>query len=126
LSSGRIDILVHPTGRLIGKRNPLEIEMGEVMAAARSTGAAMEINTSPERLDLKDIDARNARDKFGLKLALGSDAHSIKSLETMRYGVALARRAWLEPRDLLNTFTAGELRDWLLRRRAQNNPLISR
>jgi DNA polymerase (family 10) len=126
LSSGRVDILVHPTGRLIGKRNPFEIEIGEVMATAAVVGAALEINASPERLDLKDIDARAARDKFGLKLALGTDAHSTKSLETMRYGVALARRAWLEPRDLLNTLPAKELRDWIARRRTQNNPLISR
>jgi DNA polymerase (family 10) len=126
LSSGRIDILSHPTGRLIGTRNPFEIEIGEVMATAGSVGAAMEINASPERLDLKDIDARAAREKFGCKLALGTDAHTTKSLETMRYGVALARRAWLEPQDLLNTFTGQELRDWIAGRRAQNNPVISR
>lgn len=122
LSSGRVDILVHPTGRLIGKRNPFEIEIGEVMATAGSVGAALEINTSPERLDLKDIHARTARDKYALQLALGTDAHTTKSLEAMRYGVALARRAWLEPRDVLNTFTLKELRDWIVHRRAQNNP----
>lgn len=117
LQSGAVDILSHPTGRLIGKRDPYEVEVEKIMEWAKSTGTVLEINSSPERLDLKDLDCRTAKEKFGLKIAINTDAHSVASLSLMKYGVAVARRGWLEPEDILNTYPVEKLEEWLSSRR---------
>jgi len=102
LRSGLIHILAHPTGRLILERDPYPLDLGEVFRVAREEGVAMEINAHPDRLDLRDVDARHAKE-VGVKLVISTDAHAANQLELMRFGVHTARRGWLEPEDILNT-----------------------
>jgi len=95
-------ILGHPTGRMIGDREPLDLDMEKLMDAARERGCFMEVNAQPERLDLNDLHCRMVREK-GVKVAISTDAHTLNDLENMRFGVWQARRGWLEPDDVLNT-----------------------
>lgn len=97
-----VDIIAHPTGRLIGKREPYEVDMDKLMDGCLKNNKVLELNAYPERLDLKDIHCRKAKEK-GVKIAISTDAHSVKHLEWMMYGVATARRGWLEPEDVINT-----------------------
>jgi DNA polymerase (family 10) len=96
-----VDVLGHPTGRLLLKRDPVRIDMERVFTAAAANGVAIEINCNVERLDLNDVMARNARDR-GIPLVVSTDAHSIKALDRQRWGVQVARRAWVRPDDVLN------------------------
>lgn len=104
-----VDILGHPTGRLLGRREPFAIDMDAVIDAAVRTGTALEINASPERMDLDDIYARRARDA-GARLTINADAHSISGLDLLPWGLRMARRAWLTPADVINTYSLPELR----------------
>ena len=113
-----VHILGHPTGRLIGERAPYEADIETVLQAAKTGGVAVEINASPSRLDLNDVHARRAKD-LGIPIAISTDAHAIPQLEYMRYGVAVARRAWLTASDVLNTRSAQALSAWLKQRRTQ-------
>ncbi len=97
-----VTIIGHLTTRLIGRREPTEFDLEEVLQAAKATGTALEINASPERLDLKDIHAYRARE-LGVPLVVSTDSHHYADLSQRRYGIAVARRAWCEPRNLLNT-----------------------
>ena len=110
-----VDIVAHPTGRLLGRREPFQIDMDEVLRAAREFDVAMEINANPNRLDLSDIQARRAKE-LGVKIAINTDAHSVQRLDHMSYGVDQARRAWIERDDVLNTMTVVRFREWLARR----------
>ncbi|MEJ2627001.1 MAG: DNA polymerase/3'-5' exonuclease PolX [bacterium] len=101
-------IMAHPTGRLIGKREAYDIDLEEIMKEAKENGCFFEINADPERLDLSDIHARLAKD-MGIKIAISTDAHTISGLDNMRFGVYQARRAWLEPEDVLNTRSWNDL-----------------
>ncbi len=112
ISSGLVHILAHPTGRLINSRPPYDIDLDAVFAAAREHNVAMELNAHPMRLDLADIYLKRAKE-LGVKIALGTDAHSPADLELMRFGVFTARRGWLEKKDVLNTLTPTALRRWL-------------
>ena len=103
-----VDIIGHPTGRIIDQREPYDIDMQSVLEAARRTGTAMEINAYPRRLDLNDINARAAKE-MGVKMCINSDAHEPEQLTVMKYGVNVAKRAWLEKKDLLNTLGLQEL-----------------
>lgn len=103
-----VNIIAHPTGRLLGKREPYSLDLEAVFREAKSTRTYLELNTYPERLDLSDIYLRHMKE-LGLKVVLGSDAHSIIQLKLMTYGVAMARRGWLEKGDVLNTLKAEEL-----------------
>lgn len=96
------NILAHPTGRLIAKREPAALDMEKVLEAARERGCFLEINAQPERLDLTDTHARLAKE-MGVKLAISTDAHSTSGLAALRFGVDQARRGWLGPDDVLNT-----------------------
>jgi DNA polymerase (family 10) len=102
LQHKRVHILAHPTGRLIGRREPYPIDMSEVVKAARDYGVMLEINAQPDRLDLNDVHVQMAREA-GVKLAIDTDAHRIQELECMRYGVDQARRGWCEAGDVANT-----------------------
>lgn len=117
VSSGRMDILGHPTGRLIGERPGYELDLDRVFEAAKSTGVCMEINSFIDRLDLGDINCRKAKDA-GVVMAIGTDAHRLEQMAFMRYGVITARRGWLEPRDVLNTVHGKDLTKRLRRRRS--------
>jgi DNA polymerase (family 10) len=99
-----VDIIAHPTCRLLGEREPVAIDLEAVFQAAARNGKVLEINAMPERLDLNDIHAFRARD-LGIKLAINTDAHSTAHLGFMRFGVGVARRAWCEPQHILNTLS---------------------
>jgi DNA polymerase (family 10) len=111
-----VHILGHPTGRLIGERAAYEVDMEAVLQAARVAGIAVEINASPSRLDLNDLHARRAKD-LGIPITISTDAHAMPQLDFMRYGVAVARRAWLTPGEVLNTLPDRDLASWLGQRR---------
>lgn len=112
-----VDILAHPTGRILGRRESFEMDVEAVLNAAAELDIAVEINADPNRLDLSDVHAYRARE-LGVKVVISTDAHSPKGLANMRYGVDQARRAWLEPGDVLNAMTAEEFRAWRGRREA--------
>jgi DNA polymerase (family 10) len=114
LENRHVSILAHPTGRLIGEREPYDIEMDRVISAARAAGCYLEINAQPDRLDLNDLQAHAAR-LAGVKLAVSTDAHSIDAFQCIRFGIDQARRAWLTPNDVLNTRPLAELRKLLKR-----------
>jgi len=107
-------ILAHPTGRLIGEREPYDLDMDRVIAAAHDLGCHLEINAEPDRLDLNDIYAHAAK-AMDVKLAISTDAHSVNALQYMRFGVDQARRGWLAADDVLNTRSLAGLRKFLER-----------
>lgn len=107
-------ILAHPTGRLIGEREPYDVDMERLIEAAVERGCYMEVNAHPSRLDLDDVYSKMAQEK-GLKVAISTDAHSANELGYLRFGVGQARRGWLEAKDVLNTKSRGELKKLLKR-----------
>jgi len=111
-----VKIIGHPTGRIIDQRAPCEMDLEAIMREAAATGTALELNSFPDRLDLNDENLREARE-LGVKISLGTDSHRSRQLEFMFYGVATARRAWLEINDVLNTMEPDELLEWLWRGR---------
>lgn len=116
--SGRIDILAHPTGRLLLGRKGYELHLRDVIAAAVEHDVALEINANPHRLDLSDVNARLAVD-MGAKLAINTDAHHHEDLDLMQYGVVTARRAWVQASSVVNCWEVSALREWLKQRRAK-------
>lgn len=102
IENDHVDIIGHPTGRLLGERSPYELDLGRILDAAADTRTALEINASPHRLDLDDGAVRQARDR-GVRLAIGTDAHDPAELAHMIHGVTIARRGWCGPADILNT-----------------------
>jgi DNA polymerase (family 10) len=115
-----LDALAHPTGRIIGKRDPYEVDVERLLAAAAELGVALEINAYPDRLDLRDVHARRAKE-LGVQVVINTDAHDCDHLRLITYGVATARRGWLEPSDVLNTLPLKELRK-RLRRNSRHAP----
>ena len=112
MSNDHLTILAHPTGRVLEQREPYLFRKDEVFQAAKDNGVCLELNAYVERLDLSDVDCKKAKD-MGAKVAIGTDAHSLSQLDYMLYGVATARRGWLEPKDVLNCLTLLELVDFL-------------
>jgi DNA polymerase (family 10) len=110
-----VDILAHPTGRLLNRREPFEMDVEAILAAAAELDVAVEVNANPNRLDLSDVHVYRARE-LGVKVVLSTDAHSPRGLDDMRFGVDQARRGWLEPGDVLNALPVADLRAWLGRR----------
>ncbi len=113
-----VSILGHPTGRLIGTREPYDIDMDRVLSAAAELKCCVEINAEPDRLDLNDLHAHAAKSK-GVKIAVSTDAHSMHGFKYIRFGIDQARRAWLCPDDVINTRSLAELRKLLKRRALQ-------
>lgn len=107
-----VDIIAHPTGRLMGAREPYEIDFDKIFKQAGLTQIALEINAFPQRLDLNDLNVRRAK-KFGVKFTIGTDAHILTQLANIELGVSVARRGWLEKNDLLNTLSLPDLQKWL-------------
>jgi DNA polymerase (family 10) len=107
-----VNIIAHPTGRLMGKRGPYELDLDRIFKAARDAGVALEISAYPERLDLDDINARAAKEA-GVMFAVGTDTHIIDQLDSMALGVSVARRAWLTKKDVINTLSLDQLRKFL-------------
>ncbi len=109
------NILGHPTGRLIGERDPYDIDLEQIMEGAKDRGCFLEINSYPDRLDLSDSNAKMAKE-MGLKMAVSTDAHSLADLDFIFYGVGQARRGWLEPVDVINTRDLKDLKKLLKRK----------
>jgi DNA polymerase (family 10) len=112
MHNDHVDIIAHPTGRIIQKREPLRLDLPRVFAAAAGLGVLLEINAFPSRLDLSDVNCRRAREA-GARFSLGTDAHSRENLRYMALGVATARRGWLEAKDIVNTLPLKDLRTML-------------
>ena len=103
-----VHVLAHPTGRLLHEREPYQVDIEAIIKEARRTGTFLELNAFPQRLDLNDVHCRRAKEE-GVTISLGTDAHHKMQLEAMHYGVATARRGWLEDKDILNTLPLKDL-----------------
>jgi DNA polymerase (family X) len=110
------NILGHPTGRLLGKREPFDVDLEKILETAQEYGCFMELDSQPDRLDLSDVYCKRAK-AMGVKIAISTDAHSVAELEYMRFGLDQARRGWLEADDVLNTRTWGQLKKLFKRTR---------
>jgi len=106
-----IDVIGHPSGRILGQREESAVDLETVMRAAAETGTALEVNSTPNRLDLDDLHVRRAIE-LGVRLAISSDAHHPGGLDSLPYGLATARRGWASAADVLNTMTWDEIRAW--------------
>lgn len=115
ISHPAVDILAHPTGRIINRREPFAMDVDAVLTAAVELGVAVELNANPNRLDLSDVHVHRARE-LGVPVVVSTDAHAPEGLGNMRFGIDQARRGWLGPGDVLNTRSLAELRAWLDRR----------
>ena len=113
-----VSIIAHPTGRLIGERDPYDIDMEQILKVAYETGTAIEINAYPLRLDLSDVYVKQAKE-LGVKFAISTDTHVITQFDFMHYGVSIARRGWLEKKDVLNTLGYEQLMKVLGRKRGK-------
>ncbi len=99
----RVNILGHPTGRIINRREPYPVDVEELVKVAREEGVLLELNAQPDRLDLRDFHLQMAREA-GVKIVISTDAHRVAELDYMRYGVDQARRGWLEKKDVANSY----------------------
>jgi DNA polymerase (family 10) len=114
MQNPHVSIIGHPTGRLIGEREPYAVDMDRITSAAHELNCCLEINAQPERLDLNDIHAHMAKSK-GVKIAISTDAHAVSSFDYIRYGIDQARRAWLTADDVINARKLADLRKLLKR-----------
>jgi DNA polymerase (family 10) len=108
MENEQVNFMAHPTGRLIGKRDPYEVDIEQIIDAAKETDTRLEINSFPDRLDLDDIHVKLAKER-GVRFVLGTDSHSVNHFDFMRFGIATARRGWLEKRDILNTSSVKDI-----------------
>jgi len=109
ISDPEVNILGHPTGRLLGRREAYKIDLERVMEHAHHQGVALELNGYPYRLDLNDLNSRKAKER-GVKLSIGTDAHALEDLNHMSLAVGTARRGWLEKQDVINTLSLAQIR----------------
>jgi DNA polymerase (family 10) len=116
LESGVVDILAHPTGRILGSRDPSDVDLDRVMDAALANRVALEINAYPDRLDLNDEYALEAK-RRGIPISINPDAHRPEHLTLYDYGICQARRAWLEAEDVINAWDRDRLLQWLHHRK---------
>ena len=108
MDNEQVNFLAHPTGRLIGKRDPYEVDIERIIDAAKETDTRLEINSFPDRLDLDDVHVKLAKER-GVRFVLGTDSHSINHFDFMKFGIATARRGWLEKQDILNTSSVKDI-----------------
>ncbi|MDG6243339.1 MAG: DNA polymerase/3'-5' exonuclease PolX [Methanolobus sp.] len=108
LENEHVDILAHPTGRKFGRRPAYDLDMDRIMTVAKEKGKALEINSSPWRLDLDDINARKAKE-HGVMIAISTDTHTIEHFDNISFGIDVARRSWIEPDDVLNAMNLKEI-----------------
>ena len=113
-----VDIIGHPTGRILLRRDPYKLDVNRLIDAAAAAGVALEINCQVDRLDLSDANAKAARDR-GVKIVISTDAHASGGFRLMKWGVQVARRAWLTKEDVLNTRGVDEFRKGLRRNRCK-------
>ena len=109
MSASNVMFLAHPTCRLFGYRNPIPINMETLFEIAIETKTALEINSSPDRLDLSDIHVQRGKN-VGVKFIIGTDAHHVNQLKNIKYGISTARRGWLEKSNVLNTLSNEEIK----------------
>jgi DNA polymerase (family 10) len=107
-----VDMIPHPTGRLLPDREGADLDMEAVLKAAAEAEVVMEINAHPARLDLDDVHARRAIE-MGIKLSINTDAHSAEDVDLMHFGVSTARRGWVEKAEVINTWSTSKLLKWL-------------
>lgn len=112
LSKPKVKIFGHPTGRLIGKRDGYELHWDKIFNFLSDTNIALEINSTPQRLDLPDILVREGKDR-GMKFFINTDSHAMAHMDNMFYGVSVARRGWLEKQDVINTMNLKEMEAWI-------------
>lgn len=112
INNPHVDIIAHPTGRIIPDRAGADLDMSVILDAAARMGVALEINAHPSRLDLNDVYARRAAE-MGVLITINTDAHSASDLDLLHFGVATARRGWIEPEIVINTWCVEQLVDWL-------------
>ncbi|HSN19239.1 MAG TPA: DNA polymerase/3'-5' exonuclease PolX [Usitatibacter sp.] len=117
MENPRLSILAHPPGRLIDEREPYDVDMAAIMRKARDLGVVLELNAHPDRLDLNDAHCRMARD-LGVRVSIGTDAHTVDGLADLRYGIGQARRGWLGKAQVLNALPLAAMKRALARRRA--------
>ncbi len=117
LENPHVDILAHPTCRLIGQRDPINVDMEAVFQAAAEFNKVLEINSMPDRLDLHDIHIYRARE-LGILLAINTDAHRPEHFGLMRFGIGMARRGWCQPSHILNCRPVGEIMTYLKRNKS--------
>ena len=110
-----VDVIAHPTGRLIGKREGADLDMEAVLRAAAETGTAIEVNAYPDRLDLCDVHVRRAVE-LGVKLAINTDAHNVRELDHVFFGVGTARSGGATAEDVINTWDVERLLEWARQR----------
>ncbi len=115
INNPHVDIIAHPTNRKLPDREGADLDMGAILKAAAETGTALEINANPRRLDLEDIYARRALE-MGINLVVNTDAHHPDHMDFIHYGVATARRAWAERKDIINSWTPKQIQSWLKKR----------
>ena len=104
-----LNILAHPTGRLINEREPYDIDLEKIMQKAKENNCILEINSQPSRLDLNDLNSRKAKE-MGVKLVISTDAHSTTQYDFMRFGIGQARRGWIEKHNVINTRNINQLK----------------
>ena len=115
IENPHVDVIAHPTGRLLGEREPVAVNMEAVFKAAAQYNTALEISSMPSRLDLKDTHIYQARE-MGVKLVINTDSHRPEHLDYMRFGVGTARRGWCEAQDILNTLPLEQFLKFLQRK----------
>ena len=112
-----VDLIGHPSGRLLGYREGADLDWDEVLPAARESGVALEINANPSRLDLDEVYARRAGE-MGIPIAINTDSHAPDQMDLAEYGVSVARRAWLTPQQVITTWQPAQIREFLKRKRS--------
>ncbi len=108
MKNPNVDIISHPTGRLIQQRDEYQIDFDKILEVAKQTGTILEINSSPCRLDLKDVNIKKAKD-VGVKMMINTDSHEKEQMNQMEYGISQARRGWAEEKDVINTESIDKL-----------------
>jgi len=108
MKNPNVDIISHPTGRLIQKRDEYEIDFDKILRVAKETGTILEINSYPERLDLNDLNIKKAKE-MGVKMVINTDAHHVDQMRFIELGIAQARRGWAEKEDIINCWSLERL-----------------
>lgn len=116
LENKYVTMIAHPTGRVLGKRDGYDVDVDMLIRLAKETGTILELNANPNRLDLSAIYIKKAQDE-GVKLAINTDAHSIEMLEHMKIGVSVAKKGWIQPDSIINTWNIDQLLDFICRKK---------
>ena len=111
MQNPNVDIISHPTGRLIGQRDEYQMDFDKILEVAKKTGTILEINSSPYRLDLNGFNIRRAKTQ-GVKMIINTDSHQKEQMDLMEYGVGQARRGWAEAKNIINTNSAEKLLEY--------------